>query len=128
MRGLSAAITVVGLIFLLGISYPLIAFVADLMNSRSGVYMRQEGDYVVVDFQYGGRVELRNVRLAITLVGAGRISREAKAGKLSDGGHLIIRFPIEELPRNLKQVKMKLYAEIGGIYPLSITRTVEARS
>ncbi len=128
MRGLQAAITVVGLLFLLGVSYPLVTFVVDLMNSSSGVYLRQEGQSILVDFDYRGRVKLRNVRLEITLIGSKQVSREAKADEMVEGSHLTIRLPVNELPSHLKRVRMKLYAEIGGIFPLSISREVEVGS
>jgi len=128
LRGLQAAITVVGLLFLLGVSYPLVTFVVDLMNSSSGVYLRQEGQSILVDFDYRGRVKLRNVRLEITLIGSKQVSREAKADEMVEGSHLTIRLPVNELPSHLKRVRMKLYAEIGGIFPLSISREVEVGS
>ncbi len=128
MRGLQAAITVVGLLFLLGVSYPLLTFVVDLMDSSSGIYLRQEGQSILVDFDYRGSVELRNVRLEITLVGSKRLSREAKADQLVNGSHLTLRLPVSELPSDLRRIEMKLYAEIGGIFPLSISRAVEVRS
>jgi len=128
LRGLQTAITVVGLLFLLGVSYPLVTFVVDLMNSSSGVYLRQEGQSILVDFDYRGRVELRNVRLEITLIGSKQVSKEAKSDEMVKGSHLTIRLPVSELPSNLKRIKMKLYAEIGGIFPLSISREVEVRS
>ncbi len=128
MRGLQAAITVVGLLFLLGVSYPLVAFVVDLANSKSGVYLRQEGRSLVVDFDYRGSVELRDVRLEITLIGSRSVSKGAEADEMVNGSHLTIKIPINELPSDLRRVRMRLYAEIGGIFPLSISREVEVRS
>ncbi len=126
MKGLRAAITAVGLLFLLGISYPLVMFVSDLMQGGSRIYMRQAGDDIVINFDYRGRVELTNVYMSVEFRGSGRIlNRSSITDVMNNGSQLTIEVPVKKLPPNVREISLSLRARIGGVFPLFIARTVK---
>ncbi len=126
MRGLQVAVTVVGLLFLIGVSYPLLAFVTDLYEgSNSGIFMRAEGDTIVITFDYRGEVQLTDVVLSICFRGPEReVNRSASAEVMGNGSSLIMRIPAEQLPTKLTQIGLTLKAKVGGLFPLTVTRVV----
>ena len=67
MKGLRATLLVVGFLFLLGVSYPLMAFVMDLHSGKSKIFTKVEGSNLALIFDYRGSVELTDVVLSITL-------------------------------------------------------------
>ncbi|RLG40838.1 MAG: hypothetical protein DRN78_05025 [Thermoproteota archaeon] len=126
MKGLRAAITAVGLLFLLGISYPLVTFVSDLMQGGSKIYMKQVGDDIVINFDYRGRVELTNVYMSVEFQGSGGIlNKSSTTDVMNNGSRLTIEVPVKKLPSNVKEISLSLRARIGGIFPLFIARTVK---
>lgn len=125
MKGLQATITVVGLLFLLGLSYPLMAFFSDIMEGDSGVIIRYEGSDINVDFAYRGEVELKGVELTITLMGSEELKKSARMERMVNGTHLSLRVPAEAIPSDLKEIRVKLSLSIGGVFPLTVSRTAE---
>ncbi len=125
MKELKAALLVVGFLFLLGVSYPLIAFVMDLHNGKSRIFTRIEDSSLVLIFDYRGSIELTDVSLFLTLKGGGRkITRRASSPLMMNGSILTIKVDASRLPRKISEVAVKMEAKIGGIFPLSISRTV----
>ncbi len=125
MRGLRAALLVVGFLLLLGVSYPLLAFVMDLRNGKSRIFTEVEGNYLALIFDYHGSVELTDVALSVTFKGQGReVTRSASSPLMRNGSTLTIKIDVSQLPRKISEVAVTMNAKIGGIFPLAVSRTV----
>ncbi len=125
MKGLRTALLVVGFLFLLGVSYPLVAFIMDLSNGKSKIFTKAEGSNLALIFDYEGRVELTDVALSITLKGEDReVIRRAFSPLMGNGSTLTIKINANQLPRKISEATVKIEAKIGGIFPIAISRTV----
>lgn len=126
MKGLRAAITAVGLLFILGVSYPLVTFVSDIMQGSSKIYMKQIGDDIVINFDYRGRAKLTNVYMSVEFRGlGGTLNRSSTVDVMDNGSQLTIEVPVKKLPPSVKEVSLSLRARIGGIFPIFIVRTMK---
>ncbi len=125
MRGLRAALLVVGFLLLLGVSYPLLAFVMDLRNGKSKIFTEVEGNDLALIFDYHGSVELTDVALSVTFKGQGReVTRSASSPLMRNGSTLTIKIDVSQLPRKISEVAVTMNAKIGGIFPLAVSRTM----